>query len=75
MTLDDAIRLQEKWKANNNGYNCQHNQLLDHLRSPNGNDLNHKVCLICGEMFKDPTQQLSLTEFKTLRELSAKERG
>ena len=69
MTLDEAIRLQEKWKATRSGETCQHDQLLEYLRLKNGERTDYKVCLVCGEVYLNPRKPLTPAEFKTLVEL------
>lgn len=53
MTLDDAKRLQEKWKGTYGNRVCRHTQLFDYLRSENGSTSDYSVCLICGEVYLD----------------------
>ncbi len=54
MTLDDAIRFQEKWKAKPDTIICKHTQLFDHLTSASGEKTNSVVCLVCVEVSVDP---------------------
>lgn len=69
MTLDEASRVQEKWKANHGAQTCQHMQLVDPFLSINGRYTGYVGCMDCGEVFVDPAQQFSSGDVKTLEEL------
>ncbi len=73
MTLGDAIVLKEKWKAKGDGKICPHNQLIHQVMSKKGSDTGYQVCMVCGEVFLDHGEPLSLSEFKTLLQLSSEE--
>ena len=49
MTLDDARRLQEKWKANHGGTTCYHKQLHNDVMPPTESQTTQRVCMECGE--------------------------
>ncbi len=53
MTLDDAIRLQELWKAKHNQTICKHTQIFEFLRSEDGRKAGSLICLVCGEVYTD----------------------
>lgn len=69
MTLDEAHRVQEKWKASHGAQTCEHWQLVDPFLSKNGKYTGYVVCMECGEVIVDPAQQPSPGQVKTLEEL------
>ena len=73
MTLPEAHRVQEKWKAKHGVKICQHWQLVDPLLSKHGRYTGFVSCMDCGEVFVDPNQQLSSDKVKTLDEHFADE--
>lgn len=73
MTLDEAGRLQEAWKAKHRGKICKHMRVVDYLNSKKGRNTGYVVCKECGEAFLDPLKQISRGYFKTLEELAAED--
>lgn len=55
MTLDDAVRLQEKWKARMDQKICDHRQVISDLVLPDGITTNQKVCMVCGAVHGSPS--------------------
>lgn len=53
MTLDDAGRLQEKWRLKYGNRVCLHTQLFVYLKSENASNAGYCVCLLCGEVYRD----------------------
>ena len=73
MTLDEAGRRQEIWKAKQGDKACKHMRMVDSLISKKGKNTGYLVCMECGEAFLDPLKQIDRRYFKTLEQLQADE--
>ena len=59
MTLDEAGRLQEKWKATHGDQPCFHNRVVDSLTTSDGQKTEQFVCRECGTIYSGPLQSQS----------------
>ncbi len=66
MTLREAFRLQDRFKAKYGGTGCTHGDLVDPLFSEKGQDIGFLVCLICGDVYVERDKPLSPTEFQAV---------
>ena len=69
MTLDEAGRLQEAWKAKYGEKVCKHERMVDYLISKKGKNTGYLVCEECGGAFLDPLKHLSPRKIQPLDKL------
>jgi len=62
MTLEDARRLQEKWRTRHGDKSCNHSQLINPLMSRDGANTGNVVCLVCGEVSFDSRETRTAKE-------------
>lgn len=73
MTLDEAGRRKEAWKAKHSDQICKHERMVDYLLSKKGKNTGYLVCLECGEVFIDPMKYAVQDHLRTLDELAAED--
>ena len=69
MTLDEARLHKERWKTKNGQKTCKHMQVNDFLTVKNRRIREYLVCLVCGEVYRNPRNQLSRHNINQLGEL------
>ncbi len=53
MTVEDAVKLREKWQKIYKGRACQHKQLVNSLKSNEGKSLDVWICMECGKILEN----------------------